>query len=445
MSHTFKAIAITTLGCKVNQCDSAAIVNQLQEKGYCLVPFTEEADCYVINTCVVTSSTEAQSRQLIRRALRRSEKAPVIVTGCYAQQNAAVLRAISERVQVAGNAEKKDLPRLIDSLLKGHAVVFDVEDIAHQDVFTTPAAETFAGRSRAFLKIQDGCNSHCAYCIVPSVRGPSRSLPAAQVIDRMRDLVANGYLEIVFTGIHLGLWGLDLNPSCCLSQLLTLCEADTALRGIRFRLSSLEPNEWSDDIIDLMLRSKKLCPHAHIPLQSGDADILHAMGRTYSPGFFHDLVLRLSREIPSINIGIDVIAGLPGETDVCFENTFSLLSSLPAGYLHVFPYSRRPGTRAALMPGQVPAEVIRERMRILRQLSDHKKQTFFERHAGFCMDVLVEGRHDRSTGLLRGITANYIPVLFTGNDALMGTLQRVTLDGIEGSAMRGSIGENRSV
>ena len=174
-------------------------------------------------------------------------------------------------------------------------------------------------RSRAFLKIQDGCNSHCAYCIVPSVRGPSRSLPAAQVIDRMRDLVANGYLEIVFTGIHLGLWGLDLNPSCCLSQLLTRCEADTALRGIRFRLSSLEPNEWSDDIIDLMLRSKKLCPHAHIPLQSGDADILHAMGRTYSPEFFHDLVLRLSREIPSINIGIDVIAGLPGETDACFE------------------------------------------------------------------------------------------------------------------------------
>lgn len=439
MSQVCKSIAITTLGCKVNQCDAAAIAHQLQEYGHCLVPFTDEADCYIINTCVVTSSTESQSRQLIRRALRRSEKASIIVTGCYAQKNSDALRAISERVQVAGNAEKKDLPRLIDSLLKGQAAVFKVEDIAHQNVFTTPAAETFAGRSRAFLKIQDGCNSHCAYCIVPSVRGPSRSLPAVQVIGRMRDLAANGYLEIVFTGIHLGLWGLDLNPSCCLSQLLTLCEADTALQGIRFRLSSLEPNEWSDDIIDLMLRSKKMCPHAHIPLQSGDADILHAMGRTYSPEFFYDLVLRLAREIRGINIGIDVIAGLPGETDACFENTFNLLESLPAGYLHVFPYSRRPGTRAALMPAQVPAAVIRERMHILRQLSDRKKQAFLEYHAGSCMDVLVEGRRDRSTGLLRGITGNYIPVLFTGDNALMGTLQRVTLDGIEGGVVRGCV------
>jgi len=162
MSHAFKTIAITTLGCKVNQCDSAAIANQLQAQGYCLVPFTEEADCYVINTCVVTASTEAQSRQLIRRALRLSEKAPVIVTGCYAQQNAGVLHAISERVQVAGNVEKNDLPCRIDSLLKGNKVSFSVGDIACQNMFTTPGAETFTGRSRAFLKIQDGCNSHCA-------------------------------------------------------------------------------------------------------------------------------------------------------------------------------------------------------------------------------------------------------------------------------------------
>ena len=424
MSHTFKTIAITTLGCKVNQCDSAAIANQLQEKGYCLVPFTEEADCYVINTCVVTASTEAQSRQLIRRALRLSEKAPVIVTGCYAQQNAGVLRAISDRVQVAGNVEKNDLPCLIDSLLKGNEVAFSVGDIACQNMFTTPGAETFTGRSRAFLKIQDGCNSHCAYCIVPSVRGPSRSLPPAEVMERMRELAANGYLEIVLTGIHLGAWGMDLNPARCLSDMLRISEEDAALRNVRVRLSSLEPTEWTDEIIDCMLRSQKVCPHAHIPLQSGDADILHAMGRTYSPEFFKDLVARLAREIPNINIGIDVIAGLPGETDACFDNTFRLLESLPFGYLHVFPYSRRPGTRAALMPAQVPAAVIRERMRILRQLSDRKKQAFFERFIGADMEVLVEGRRDRSTGLLRGISGNYIPVLFNGDDALMGTLQQ---------------------
>ena len=366
MSHTFKTIAITTLGCKVNQCDSAAIANQLQEKGYCLVPFTEEADCYVINTCVVTASTEAQSRQLIRRALRLSDKAPVIVTGCYAQQNAGVLREISVRVQVAGNVEKNDLPCLIDSMLKGNEVAFSVGDIARQSMFTTPGAEIFTGRSRAFLKIQDGCNSHCAYCIVPSVRGPSRSLPPAEVIERMRELAANGYLEIVLSGIHLGAWGMDLRPARCLSDMLRISEEDVSLRNVRVRLSSLEPTEWTDEIIDCVLRSKKLCPHAHIPLQSGDADILLAMGRTYSPEFFKNLVARLAREIPGINIGIDVIAGLPGETDACFDNTFKLLESLPFGYLHVFPYSRRPGTRAALMSAQVPAAVIRERMRILQ-------------------------------------------------------------------------------
>jgi threonylcarbamoyladenosine tRNA methylthiotransferase MtaB len=439
MPYTFKTIAITTLGCKVNQCDSAAIANQLQEKGYCLVSFTEEADCYVINTCVVTASTEAQSRQLIRRALRLSQKAPVIVTGCYAQQNAGVLRAISERVQVAGNVEKNDLPCLIDSLLRGKDVAFSVSDIVFQKMFATPGAETFTGRSRAFLKIQDGCNSRCAYCIVPSVRGPSRSLPLVEVMQRMRDLAVNGYLEIVLTGIHLGAWGMDLNPARCLSDMLSNSEMDDDLRNVRVRLSSLEPTEWSDEIIDMMLRSKNVCPHAHIPLQSGDADILHAMGRAYSPDFFKDLVVRLSREIPNINIGIDVIAGLPGETDACFDNTFTLLESLPFGYLHVFPYSRRPGTRAALMPAQVSTVVIRERMRILRQLSDRKKQVFFDRHVGSRMDVLVEGRRDRVTGLLRGITGNYIPVLFAGNDVLMGTLQQIMITEVSGLIVKGCL------
>jgi threonylcarbamoyladenosine tRNA methylthiotransferase MtaB len=238
---------------------------------------------------------------------------------------------------------------------------------------------------------------------------------------------------------------MDLNPAHCLSVVLGSSEEDSSLRNVRVRLSSLEPTEWTDEIIDCVLRSKKVCAHAHIPLQSGDADILHAMGRTYSPEFFIGLVARLARDIPNINIGIDVIAGLPGETDACFDNTFRLLESLPFGYLHVFPYSRRPGTRAALMTAQVPAAIIRERMRILRQLSDRKKQAFFERFTGAELDVLVEGRRDRSTGLLRGFTGNYIPVLFPGDDALMGTLQPVRLDGIEDSSMRGCILANGSI
>lgn len=434
-----KLIAITTLGCKVNQCDSAAIAHVMQENGYVLVPFTRAADCYIINTCVVTASTESQSRQLIRRALRCSDSAPVIVTGCYAQKSADRLQALSPRVRVAGNKEKDDLPRLIDLLLQGEQPLFTVRDIASQQLFTSAGADTFTGRTRAFLKIQDGCNNCCAYCIVPSVRGPSRSLPREQVMGRMRALAANGYREIVLTGIHLGAWGLDLQPRQSLCGLLACSEPDADLQGVRLRLSSIEPNEWTDELVGLMVGSKNICPHVHIPLQSGDADILQSMGRTYAPEFFTDLVQRLVREIPGINIGVDVIAGLPGETDARFAHTLSLLEALPAGYLHVFSYSRRPGTPAAQMPDQVASGVIRERTRILRTLSDFKKRAFFERSNGAAMEVLVEGRRERSTGLLRGITGNYIPVLFAGDDTLMGTLQHVRIAEVDGVIVKGCL------
>ena len=437
MSKKSYRFAITTLGCKVNQCDSAAIVHQMQERGLCHVPFADEADCYIINTCVVTSSTEAQSRQLIRRALGRSEEAVVVVTGCYAQKNADKLMAMSPRVKVAGNREKKDLPHLIERFLLGCNADFTVQDIALERLFSTPFADTFAGRTRASLKIQDGCNGRCAYCIVPSVRGPSRSLPSDQVMERMHALTANGFREIVLTGIHLGAWGLDLTPRMALSDIVEMCVRDPLLQSTRIRLSSIEPTEWCDDIIHLLAGSETLCHHVHIPVQSGDPELLKSMQRSYTPDFFHELVMRLIQEIPDLNIGIDVITGLPGETDERFETTLSFLESLPAGYLHVFPYSRRPGTPAAVMPGQVVPAVIRERMQILRQLSDRKKQAFYKRFAGTVMEVLVEGRREKSTGLLRGITGNYIPVLFRGDDSLMGTLQRVRLVRLDGGVMRG--------
>ncbi len=404
----------------------------MREYGYELVPFSREADCYIINTCAVTASTESQSRQLIRRALGRSDTAPVIVTGCYAQQNAERLQALSSRVRVAGNPEKDFLPHLVDAVLRGCQPDFTVSDISVQCLFTSAGIDTFEGRTRAFLKIQDGCNNRCAYCIVPSVRGPSRSLPPVEVAGRMCTLADNGYLEIVLTGIHLGAWGLDLAPRQSLLGLLESCGQDAKLRQLRLRLSSIEPNELTDAMIAVMARSQSICAHVHIPLQSGDADILRAMGRGYSPEFFHDLVLRLVRAVPGINIGIDVIAGLPGETDARFANTLSLLEALPAGYLHVFSYSRRPGTPAALMSGQVAPDAIRERVRALRQLSDRMKQAFFERCTGAEMEVLVEGRRERTTGLLRGITRNYIPVLFSGGDCLMGTLQHVRITEVDG-------------
>jgi threonylcarbamoyladenosine tRNA methylthiotransferase MtaB len=439
MDYSIKKIAVTTLGCKVNQCDSASIEQQLRENGYSIVAFANDADCYIINTCAVTASTEAQSRQLIRRALRRSETAPVVVTGCYAQKNAEQLRAISARVHVAGNTEKETLPLVVDSMLKGEDAFFTVHDISMQNIFTSSASETFAGRTRAFLKIQDGCSNNCAYCIVPSVRGPSRSLMPKPVLNRMRTLARNGYKEIVLTGIHLGAWGWDLKPRYNLADLLTMFHDDSQLRHVRLRLSSIEPTEWSDEIIELVANSNNICPHVHIPLQSGDSSILKSMNRDYSPDFFSDLVLRLVRGIPSINIGIDVIAGLPGETVSCFDNTRALLDSLPAGYLHVFPYSRRPGTPAADMPEQVPAGTVKKRLHVLWELSDGMKRNFYQQYEGAEMEILVESRRDSSTGLLRGFTRNYIPVLLEGDNSLMNSLQKVTLARVDGSVVHGSL------
>ena len=414
------AISFATLGCKVNQYDSGAMAETLKQAGHRIVPTASKADVCIINTCAVTESTESQSRQLIRRVLREHPGCRIIVTGCYAQKSALALQALSERVSVIGNAEKKDIAAFVSSAEKHQASFPAVADISLEKIFTTPACTKLFDRTRAFLKIQDGCNSHCTYCIVPSVRGPSRSLPAGEVKNRIVELKLAGYREIVLTGIHLGAFGLDAGPATSLASLLALLEDDGALTGMRLRLSSLEPTEFTPKLIDIIAGSQLICPHFHIPLQSGDAGVLKKMGRHYSPAFFHGLVLRLAEAIPGLNIGIDVIAGFPGETDAAFENTAGLLHGLPAGYLHVFPYSRRSGTPAADFADQVPEQIKKKRALRLRQLSDEKRSRFYASHAGAILPVLVEKNRHKKTGLLRGISRNYIPVLFDGPSGLAG-------------------------
>lgn len=413
-------ISFATLGCKVNQYDSGAMAEALRQEGHRIAPTASEADICIINTCVVTESTEAQSRQLIRRVLREQPGCRVIVTGCYAQKSAHVLHSLSDRVSVIGNTEKKDIAAFVLSLQAGGSSFSAVSDIAAEKTFTTPACTKLFDRTRAFLKIQDGCNSRCTYCIVPSVRGPSRSLPAGEVKNRLVDLKRAGYREIVLTGIHLGAFGLDALPRTSLADLLAGLEDEESLSCLRLRLSSIEPTEFTPALIDIIARSKIICPHFHIPLQSGDAEVLKKMGRPYSPLFFRELALRLAAAIPDLNTGIDVIAGFPGETDRAFENTAELLRELPAGYLHVFPYSRRSGTPAAEFPDQVAEQIKKERALRLRRISDEKRRRFYESHAGAIMPVLVENRRHKKTGLLRGISRNYIPVLFEGSDGLAG-------------------------
>jgi len=406
-----RRVALVTLGCKVNQCDSAGMAQRLEQLGHTLVSFDAEADVCIINTCTVTARTDFQSRQLIRRAARRNPSAPVIVTGCYAQVAPEILKALPNVRLVAGNVEKELIPELAGQLNGGPPEV-RVRDIGRARRFSGLGADRFPGRTRAFLKIQDGCNARCSYCIVPSARGPSRSMPPGDVLERVAALAGSGCREIVLTGVHLGAWGADLAPAPGLPHLLRRIE-EAGTVG-RLRLSSIEPLEVTGELIACLRESRVLCPHLHIPLQSGDDRVLCAMGRHYDGRFFRDLVHRLIDEIPGVAVGVDVMAGFPGEGEREFESTLELLRGLPVAYLHVFPYSERPGTKAAAMPGKVEEPLRARRAAALRALGLAKREDFAKRAVGSRQTVLVEGSRDRKTGRLKGFTGNYVPVLLSG-------------------------------
>ncbi len=413
-------IAIATLGCKVNFFDSAVMTAALRREGFAIVPFSAVSDVYIVNSCTVTESSDSQSRQLIRRALRKNPQAHVVVTGCYAQHAAATLAPMANRLHILGNPEKADISSYIKKIITANTRICCVSAPALAHNLCAPPAPLFFKRTRAYLKIQDGCNAACSYCIVPRVRGMSRSLPITQALASCASLVRAGYREIVLTGIQLGMYGLDLRPPVSLVTLLQQLTADDQFSGVRIRLSSIEPNEISDALVALMARSPNLCPHLHIPLQSGDEIVLQRMNRTYTPAGFKHLIEALIQAIPDLNIGVDVMAGFPGETAAQFENTLRFVHELPLGYLHVFPYSRRPGTPAAQLPDQVPEHIKKQRTAALREVALQKKQRFYASFLNKTLPVLVESRRDRSTGLLRGFSRNYIPVFMTGSDRLMG-------------------------
>jgi threonylcarbamoyladenosine tRNA methylthiotransferase MtaB len=407
-------VAVTTLGCKVNQCESAGMIEEIIRRGHRIVPFHERADVYIVNTCTVTARTDYQSRQLIRRAHRLNPKAAIVVTGCYAQVFPDAAASLPGVALVAGNPEKEDISSLIEKTALGgrRILVSDIHDLAS---CTGPFAGRFHGHTRAFLKVQDGCDAFCRYCIVPIARGRSRSLPGKDVLERAASLVAAGHREIVLTGVHLGAYGADLRPQ---TDLLALCrniEEGNVLK--RLRLSSIEPREISDEMIAHMRQSRVLCGHFHIPLQSGDDETLKRMGRDYDRGFFRERVEKIADALPEAAIGIDVMTGFPGEDEKAFENTLEFVESLPVAYLHVFPYSERPGTAAMKLPDRVPDPVKSLRGRKLRALGQRKRRAFAERFLGKTLAVLVEDRRDRSTGMLKGFSRNYVPVLIEKGDS----------------------------
>lgn len=302
-------VAVSTLGCKVNQYESAGILEELDKASFAVVPFHTQADCYIINTCSVTKKTDYQSRQLIRRAITNNPDALIIVTGCYAQTAPDEIASIPGVSLIAGNLEKGSIPALIKSM-QGKAPQVLVSDIDRTTEFSGFFPEKFPGHTRAFLKIQDGCNHNCSYCIVPLARGPSRSLPEQEVLNRIGILAGNHYREVVLTGIHLGLYGQDLLPPSHILNILKKAEQMGLVK--RLRLSSIEITEIPDDMIRFMADSGMLCRHLHIPLQSGDDTILAAMNRPYTSDMFRDRVEKICAAIPDIGIGLDVIVGFPG-------------------------------------------------------------------------------------------------------------------------------------
>lgn len=402
-----QTVALATLGCKVNQFETASFQSGFEEQGLTVRPFAKPADIYVINTCAVTAKAAAQSRQMIRRAHRTNPEAKIVVTGCYAQIAEETIREIAaEQVTIVGNADKH---HVLDLVLSNQDTKINFRDIKLAKEISLLPVKRFPGRTRAFLKIQDGCNNFCSYCIVPYARGRSRSLPPDMALAQAGQYIKEGHREIVITGIHVGHYGLDLKPPSNLHALLQkLC---TRNPEIRYRLSSLEPTEIGDDILGLMLTTDNFMPHLHIPLQSGSDKILEKMNRRYTREQFGEIVNRCKEMIPVAAIGVDVLVGFPGETEDDFAETYELLAGLPATYLHVFPYSRRPGTTAAKMKNQVPAKIKEERVAYLRKLDHKKRVAFYKSRIGRVHQVLVESEKS-ADGLYKGFTDNYIPVHF---------------------------------
>ena len=428
-------IGIATLGCKVNQYESALLTQQLYSKEYSIVPFSSVADMYIINTCTVTAHADFQSRQLIRRALNNNKRAKIIVTGCYAQISPDDIPQSNGHTIILDNKQKNIIPQIIEN---------DKDDFPFKSnknisgTFDHVPLNKFMGHTRAFLKIQDGCDSYCSYCIIPYARGEKKSLPPEMAMNSINNFIAHGYLEIVLTGIHLGAYGQDLSPKTNLSALLE--KITTITSAARFRLSSIEPQEITEDILKLFKMNDIFCPHLHIPLQSGDDNILRLMKRNYDSSLYRNLIEKITSSLDNISIGVDVMVGFPGEGDKEFENTYRLLQNLPVAYLHVFPYSERPFTAASKLWPKIPDKIKKERALLLRELNAIKRETFASRFLGRRLLVLVEKSKDKKTGLFKGFSENYIPVLSkNGNNSSVNNIVPVIADKYDHGRLYGKI------
>jgi threonylcarbamoyladenosine tRNA methylthiotransferase MtaB len=417
-------VALTTLGCKLNAAETSTIGKQFLDRGYDVVAFGEQADVCVINTCSVTRRADRECRQLIRRARRAAPGGVVVVTGCYVQLNPEQVASMGEVDYLLGTREKFSLFDHCGSLGRRTVPLVAVGAISGADDFG-PAFSTEAGsRTRAFLKVQDGCDYTCSFCTIPLARGASRSQSVEASLGQARRLVASGYREIVLTGVNVGDYGRKDG-----SSLVDLLRGLVRVDGLdRIRISSIEPNLLTDEVIDCIGSEPKLCHHLHVPLQSGSDTVLAAMRRRYSASFYGQRIESARTALPDCGIGVDVIVGFPGETDERFEETLRFVADLPVTYLHVFTYSERPNTPAATKSGQVPHVVRQQRNAALRLVSERKRRAFHASLVGRVIPVLLESADE--TGVRRGWTGNYAAVSVSAGETPANALLPVRITGV---------------
>ncbi len=421
-----KRVAFYTLGCKLNQAETSALRADFVRKGYQVVPFGGETDLVVVNTCTVTETADAECRQVIRRGLSKAPNAAVAVTGCYAQLKPEEIASIKGVKGVFGTAEKMTIANIAEEMLRWETPKIFVQEFSAAEPTFVHAQTSLPGeRSRAYLKLQDGCDYSCTFCTIPIARGPARAMHSNDVEHHLRELVNLGYAEVILTGINLGEYRSADGKR--FMDILQLIEA--VAPPFRVRISSIEPNTVSKEMIDLIASSKTFVHHLHIPLQSGSAQILRAMRRRYNPEMYRNVIDYARERMPDAAIGVDVIVGFPGETDKHFDETYEFLESLPFTYLHVFSYSERANTPATTLGDKVLSSVVTERSRLLRELSVRRERMFWSENCGKVFTVISDV-FDSDAGTHRGVTENYIPTSFTGPKELFRKPVRVRLDAV---------------
>ncbi|SFL32224.1 tRNA (N(6)-L-threonylcarbamoyladenosine(37)-C(2))-methylthiotransferase MtaB [Pelosinus propionicus] len=419
-------VAFTTLGCKVNQFETEIMEGLFKQRGYEIVPFDQVADVYVINTCSVTHLGEKKSRQIIRRAIRLNPKAIVAVAGCYAQVSPKEIEAIEGVKVIVGTQDRQRIVDLVEKAAHCMNPVNVVANIMDAEHFEDIPLFEAPGRTRAFLKIQEGCTNFCTYCIIPYARGPLRSRPLSSIIQETEKLIAAGFKEIVLTGIHLGAYGRDVEEKITLADVV---KAILNIKGlVRLRLGSLESIEISDELIGLIKQDERLCSHLHLPLQAGDTAILKAMNRHYGLDEYQRLITNIRNKVEDIAISTDIIVGFPGETPEMFNNALTFVEKMNFSRMHIFPYSRRSGTPAAEYSGQIPEEEKKRRVQIMQELAERKADEFLQSFLNRKFTVLFEMENQKNEHIIDGLTGNYIRVYTNGNQSMQGQSFQVVLE-----------------